>query len=83
MQLISGLKAYTSTTNFIIRGSLLNDLVILSTNEIARYSNYFYRVQFLYSQEDGTMHKVKADVPFSTMRQSQWYDKVLIREIEI
>jgi len=61
---------------------LLTDLVILSTNEIYRYSNYFYRVQFSYPQEDGSMQKMKADVLFSTMRQSQWFDKVMIREIE-
>lgn len=81
-QMISGLKAYTSSTNFILKGSLISGLVILSTNEVKRGSDYSYRIRFLYPMESSVIRRVEADVPFSAMPQAQWFDKVFIRSVE-
>lgn len=81
-QMISGLRAYTGSTKIILKGSLISGLVILSTNEIKRGSDYSYRIRFLYPMESSVIRRIEADVPFSTMQQAQWFDKVFIRSIE-
>ena len=81
--MISGLKAYHGKDSFMLRGASISGLKILSTNEIVAGTNYSFSITFLYPYPptDGVMHEIEAEVPFETMNQSQWFDRIIVRKI--